>query len=112
VIGWYKSHEPKAKWLEWFFNTKSQCFPRNLRKPTLDPTNEPLASETKETPIVTGNRIFVTISVVVFGLSKAIFTYLGLPTPANTLDWVFAIVFSSLWVFLSFQEEWKVLIFW
>jgi hypothetical protein len=96
VIGWYKSHEPKVKWLEWFFNTKSQRFPNNLRKPTLDPANEPPASETKDTPIVTGNRIFVTISVVGFGVSKAIVTYRGLPTSANTLDWVFAIVFSSL----------------
>ena len=96
MIGWYKSHEPKAKWLEWFFNTKSQHFPHNLRKPTLDPTNETLASETKDTPIITGHRIFVTISVVCFGVSKAIVTYRGLPTPANTLDWVITIVFLSL----------------
>ena len=96
MIGWYKSHEPKAKWLEWFFNTKSQHFPHNLRKPTLDRMNELLASETKDTPIVTGNRIFVTIAVVCFGVSKAIVSYSGLPTPANTLDWVIAIVFLSL----------------
>ena len=96
VIGWYKSHEPKAKWLEWLFNTKSQHFPHNLRKPTLDPTNEPLVSENKGTPMITGNRIFVTIAVVCFGVSKAIVTYRGLPTPANTLDWVITIVFLSL----------------
>ena len=96
VIGWYKSHEPKAKWLEWFFHTKLQHFPHNLRKPTSAPPNKLLASKTKNTPIVTGNRIFVTISVVCFGVSKAIVTYRGLPTPANTLDWVIAIVFSSL----------------
>ena len=96
MIGWYKALEPKAKWLEWFFNTKSQHLPHNLRKPILDRMNEPQASETKNTPIVTGNRIFVTISVVCFGVSKAIVTYRGLPTPAKTLDWVFAIVFSSL----------------
>ena len=102
VIGWYKSYEPKARWMEWFFNTKSRHFPHNLRKPTLDSingVNGPLALDTKDTPIVTGNRIFVTVSVVGFGMSKAIVTYHGLPTSANTLDWVFAIVVSSLSVF-------------
>jgi hypothetical protein len=108
VIGWYKSHEPKARWMEWFFNTESHHFPHNLRKPTLDSINginEPPALGTKDTPIVTGNRIFVTVSVVGFGMSKAIVTYHGLPTSANTLDWVFAIVISSLSVcFILFKS--------
>ncbi|KIJ94606.1 hypothetical protein K443DRAFT_11992 [Laccaria amethystina LaAM-08-1] len=92
--------------LEWVLRDRvSQRFPNNLRKPTLDPANEPPASETKDTPIVTGNRIFVTISVVGFGVSKAIVTYRGLPTSANTLDWVFAIVFSSLTYCLEMYQD-------
>ncbi|KIK02654.1 hypothetical protein K443DRAFT_511681 [Laccaria amethystina LaAM-08-1] len=108
VIGWYKSHEPKARWMEWFFNTESHHFPHNLRKPTLDSINginEPPALGTKDTPIVTGNRIFVTVSVVGFGMSKAIVTYHGLPTSANTLDWVFAIVISSLTYCLEMYQD-------
>ena len=81
----------------------------NLRKPTLDSINginEPSALDTKDTPIVTGNRIFVTVSVVGFGMSKAIVTCHGLPTSANTLDWVFVV--PSLSVFFI-PSSWELM---
>lgn len=101
MIGWYKSHEPKTKWMEWLFSSTSQHFPHNLHNSTLDSMIAPPALETTDTPIVTGNRIFVTISVVGFGVSKAIVTYRGFPTSANTLDWVFGVVVSTLSVFFT-----------
>jgi len=72
-------------------------FPNNLRKPTLDALRtEPHRGEV---PIIIANKIFVTVTVVISGLTKAALAYGGFNTAANTiLDWIFGIIISSMYV--------------
>ena len=57
-----------------------------------------MESHRGEVPIVSANRIFVTVTVVIFGLTKATLAYGGFNTAANTIDWILGIIISSMHV--------------
>ena len=98
ILSLYKSEDPETQRMKWLFQTdySGTKFPKNLRKPTLDALRtEPHRGEV---PIITANRIFVTVTVVIFGLTKATLAYGGLNTAANTLDWILGIIISSMHV--------------
>ncbi|EDR00848.1 uncharacterized protein LACBIDRAFT_333764 [Laccaria bicolor S238N-H82] len=52
-----------------------------------------------------GSVIIFLLFYMIGCVSKAIVTYRGLPMPANTLDWVFTIVFSSLTYCLEMYQD-------
>jgi hypothetical protein len=49
-------------------------------------------------PPVSGYRILVSMVVITFGIGKAACGYVGLPTTANSIDWTFAVVATSMFV--------------
>ena len=49
-------------------------------------------------PPVSGYRILVSMVVIAFGIGKAACGYVGLPTAANSIDWTFAVVVTSMCV--------------
>ena len=108
ILSLYKSGEPETQRMKWLFQTdySGKKFPKNLRKPTLDALRtEPYHGEI---PIITANRIFVTLTVIIFGLTKAALAYDRLNTAAKTLDWIFGIIISSMHVpshILSSENE-------
>jgi hypothetical protein len=98
ILSLYKSEDPETQHMKWLFQTdySGTKFPKNLRKPTLDALRaEPHHGEA---PIITANRIFVTLTVVIFGLTKAALAYSGFKTAASTIDWIFGIIISSMYV--------------
>ena len=98
ILSLYKSEDPETQRMKWLFQTdySGTKFPKNLRKPTLDALRtEPHRGEV---PIITANRIFVTVTVVIFGLTKATLAYGGFNTAANTIDWILGIIISSMHV--------------
>ena len=46
-------------------------------------------------PPITGYRIAITASVLVFGLTKAMLGYLGCSVAAKTVDWIYGVVVTS-----------------
>jgi hypothetical protein len=52
----------------------------------------------KPHPPMTGYRILLSVSVLIFGLIKAILTYTGKSTAPTTIDWVFAVVVTLRYV--------------
>jgi hypothetical protein len=52
-------------------------------------------------PPITGYRIAITASVLLFGLAKAMFGYLGYSLAANTVDWVFGVIVTTAYVAVS-----------
>ena len=59
-------------------------------------------------PPVSGYRILVSMVVIAFGIGKAACGYVGLPTAANSIDWTFAVVVTSMYVLfppLSLQRN-------
>ncbi|EDR06507.1 uncharacterized protein LACBIDRAFT_299961 [Laccaria bicolor S238N-H82] len=105
ILSLYKSEDPETQRMKWFFQTdySGTKFPKNLRKPTLDALRtEPHHGKV---PIITANRIFVTITVVIFGLTKATLAYGGFNTAANTIDWIFGIIISSMTYCLEMYQD-------
>jgi hypothetical protein len=84
--------------MKWLFQTdySGNEFPKNLRKPTLDALRT--GPRRGEVPIITANRIFVTVTVLIFGLTKAALAYSGFNTTADTIDWIFGIIICSMHV--------------
>ena len=52
-------------------------------------------------PPITGYRIAVTASVLLFGLAKAMLAYFGYSLATNTVDWVFGVVVTTAYVAVS-----------
>lgn len=105
ILSLYKSEDPETQCMKWFFQTdySGTKFPKNLRKPTLDALRtEPHHGKV---PIITANRIFVTITVVIFGLTKATLANGGFKIAANTIDWIFGIIISSMTYCLEMYQD-------
>ncbi|KIJ95386.1 hypothetical protein K443DRAFT_108864 [Laccaria amethystina LaAM-08-1] len=108
ILSLYKSEDPETQRMKWLFQTdySGTKFPKNLRKPTLDALRaEPHHGKA---PIITANRIFVTLTVVIFGLAKAALVYGGFDTAANTtntVDWIFGIIISSMTYCLEMYQD-------
>ncbi|KIJ95374.1 hypothetical protein K443DRAFT_134436 [Laccaria amethystina LaAM-08-1] len=105
ILSLYKSEDPETQHMKWLFQTdySGTKFPKNLRKPTLDALRaEPHHGEA---PIITANRIFVTLTVVIFGLTKAALAYSGFKTAASTIDWIFGIIISSMTYCLEMYQD-------
>jgi hypothetical protein len=60
-----------------------------------DEVGLPAGFHLSQHPPITGYRIVVTASVLLFGLAKAMLGYLGHPIAANTFDWTYGVVVAS-----------------
>ncbi|KIM40766.1 hypothetical protein M413DRAFT_446149 [Hebeloma cylindrosporum] len=56
-------------------------------------------------PPVSGYRILVSMLVITFGIGKAACAYFGLPTAANSVDWTFGVVATSILYVLGLYEN-------
>ncbi|KDQ57200.1 hypothetical protein JAAARDRAFT_114139, partial [Jaapia argillacea MUCL 33604] len=43
-------------------------------------------------PFISGFRLLVTVTTIVFGLAKAALSYQGFSTIPNTFDWLFGVL--------------------
>jgi len=94
ILGLFELDPPR--FLEWllvpdlvpiFFRKVFQRPPPQYRSDELEyPTSPP----------VTGYRLLTCVCVALFGTAKAYFTYRHMPLAANTLEWSFGIIVTSL----------------
>ncbi|KAF8164536.1 hypothetical protein BJ912DRAFT_256283 [Pholiota molesta] len=56
-------------------------------------------------PSITGYRLLVSATVIVFGVMKMIFSYMGQNTAVNAVDWVFAVIISTSLYLLGLYED-------
>ncbi|KIJ90854.1 hypothetical protein K443DRAFT_657392 [Laccaria amethystina LaAM-08-1] len=105
ILALYKSEDPETQRMKWLFQTdySGNEFPKNLRKPTLDALRT--GPRRGEVPIITANRIFVTVTVLIFGLTKAALAYSGFNTTADTIDWIFGIIICSMTYWLEMYQD-------
>jgi hypothetical protein len=95
ILGLFESDPPRL--LTWlltrdlvsiFFQMLSQTPPRYR-------TDE-LLNIRRSSPAVTGYRALTSLSVTVFGIFKAYFTYENRPAAASAFEWSFGIIITSM----------------
>jgi hypothetical protein len=98
MIGWLEgdpSHYPKLAWLVdrdliqliWSLFEKTPNYTSEERKP--------LPGSDGVHPHITGYRLLVSGSVLIFGMVKACLSYVGFGGAANALDWTFGVIVTS-----------------
>ncbi|KIK00150.1 hypothetical protein K443DRAFT_679418 [Laccaria amethystina LaAM-08-1] len=70
-----------------------------------DEVGLPAGFHLSQHPPITGYRIVVTASVLLFGLAKAMLGYLGHPVAANTFDWTYGVVVTSGFYCIGLYEN-------
>jgi len=104
-LGIYKSRATIPRYLSWMFAPDCMDVLWRILRITSIPrpyyTTEGLAVVRvphENYPPVSGYRILVSMVVITFGIGKAACGYVGLPTAANSFDWIFAVVATSMFV--------------
>ena len=88
-VGLYdEDHRQRMKWL-FSEDLAANFWPVLYRT---DEVDLPAGFHLSRHPPITGYRILVTASVLLFGLAKVMLGYLGYPVAANTFDWIFGVV--------------------
>ncbi|KIK00152.1 hypothetical protein K443DRAFT_679419 [Laccaria amethystina LaAM-08-1] len=91
-VGSYdEDHRQRMKWL---FNKDLAAYLWPISYRT-DEVDLPAGFHLSRRPPITGYRIVVTASVLLFGLAKAMLGYLGCSVAANTVDWIYGVVVTS-----------------
>ncbi|KAF9055702.1 hypothetical protein BJ165DRAFT_438050 [Panaeolus papilionaceus] len=104
------ARNPARYTILWFFNSDCMNIPWKLFKflritPPEYSTREEADWNRRIRPIVTNYRLLVSASVVVFGIVKAAFAYRELSNGANTLDWIFGAVVTTIIFFTGLYEN-------
>jgi hypothetical protein len=99
MVGWLESDPsqyPKLAWLVdydlirliWILFKKAPNYTSEERPPIPDPDGAH--------PAITGYRLLVSGSVLIFGMAKACLSYVGRGGAANALDWTFGVIVTSM----------------
>jgi len=99
VAGWFEDNPSEYPKLAWFVDY-------DLVRLVWSPKYSSEERQQTDGPysLISGYRLLVSSSVLLFGMMKASLSYAGFGSAANVLDWILGVVITSTWVNLLVQS--------
>lgn len=107
MAGWFEDNPSEYPKLAWFIDYD---LVRLVWSPQYSSEERQQTNETDETdagpyPHITGYRLLVSSSVLLFGMMKASLSYAGFGGAANVVDWILGVVITSTSVNFLAQSD-------